>query len=508
MISPIVLTPLLLFLLLITGPLLALFAFIRHCPLSPAVVLAAAVLHVFWALGLWWQLATAGTYEWILFTDLGIPGISVRLDGLALLFILLTALVSGLSATQALLYFSDQPALQSRLWGRFWMLVPGLNLVWVAGDLITLYFAMEVVALCVAGLIVLSDEGESFRSALRYVQAVLLGTLAFLLGVVLLYAVYGSVSLQVLGEEIAWSPLTGLAFGLITAGLVYRAALFPLHSWLPPAHGSSYAPLSALLSALVTKASFYSLARLWLDWGPQAGSYAAAQLLGAMGAMAILWGGWMACRQTNLKMLVAYSSVNQVGYFFLLFPLLIGVSAEVATLARDGAMLQVLSHALAKAALFMAAGNLVAAIGSKKITDLNGVNHLLPLSLLSFGLAGVSIMGLPPSGGFLAKWYLLQSSLISGQWWWVPVLLLGGLLSAAYVFRVYRQFFAEEGLAKKDDISQHSVGRDNADHSHSVPWLLEIAPMILALMAVGLGLLASTPLGIMTFGGEVPHGTE
>jgi len=487
------LTPLLLILLLITAPLLALLAFIRSRPMSPAGVLAGITQQVLLALGLWWQLAHYGAWEWSLFPDLGIPGISVRLDGLALLFILLTTLIASLSAIQALLYFRRQPALQLRLWRRFWMLVPGLNLVWIAGDLITLYFAMEVVALCVAGLIVLSDEGEALRSALRYVQAVLLGTLAFLLGVVLLYGVYGSVSLQVLQAEIAWSPLTGLAFALITAGLAYRAALFPLHSWLPPAHGSSHAPLSALLSALVTKASFYSLARLWLDWGPQAGSYAAAQVLGAMGAMAILWGGWMACRQSNLKMLVAYSSVNQVGYFFLLFPLLMGVSAEAAALARDGAMLQVLSHALAKAALFMAAGNLVAAIGSKRVAGLSGVSRFLPLSLLSFGLAAVSIMGLPPSGGFLAKWYLLQSSLISGQWWWLPVLLLGGLLSAAYVFRVFRQSYVEEG---------------SADHFNNAPRILEIAPMILALMAVGLGLLAATPLEIMAIGAEVPHGAE
>lgn len=489
--TPAMLTPLLIFLLLMTAPLLALLAFFRRRPLSPFGVMTSVALQVLLALGLWWQLVHYGVYHWSLFPELGIPGISVRLDGLALLFILLTTLVASLSALQALLYFRDQLPLQRRLWWRFWLLVPGLNLVWLAGDLITLYFAMEVVALCVAGLIVLSDERESLRSALRYIQAVLLGTLAFLLGVVLLYGVYGSVSLQVLRAEVSWSPLTGLAIGLITAGLAYRAALFPLHSWLPPAHGSSYAPLSALLSALVTKASFYSLARLWLDWGEQAGSYAAAQLLGAMGALAILWGGWMACRQNNLKMLVAYSSVNQVGYFFLLFPLLIGVSAEAAALARDGAILQVLSHALAKAALFMAAGNLVAAIGNKQIAGLSGVSRFLPLSLLSFGLAGVSIMGLPPSGGFLAKWYLLQSSLISGQWWWVPVLLLGGLLSAAYVFRVFRQSFVEEG---------------SAEQFNYAPPILEIAPMILALMAVGLGLLASTPLGIMSIGAELPHG--
>lgn len=483
----------LMILLLISAPLLALCAYLWRRPLPWPCIMVAIALQILMAVALWWQLAHTGTFAWSLFPDAVIPGVSVRLDGLALLFILLTTLIASLSAFQALLYFRAQPALQRRLWWRFWLLVPGLNLVWMAGDLITLYLALEMMALCVAGIIALSGEEESLRATRRYLQAVLLGSLAFLLGIILLYGVYGSVSLQVLRDEIAWSPVTGLAFGLITAGLVYRAALFPLHSWLPPAHGSSYAPLSALLSALVTKASFYSLARLWLDWGEQAGSVAVAQLLGALGALAIFWGGWMACRQSNLKMLVAYSSVNQVGYFFLLFPLLMGVTAEVAELARDGAMLQVISHALAKAALFMSAGNLVVAIGSKQVIGLSGVSRFIPLSLLSFGLAGVSIMGLPPSGGFLAKWYLMQASLISGQWWWLPVLVVGGLLSAAYVFRVFRQSFLEEGRA------------DDFDH---VPWLMEVAPMVLALMAVGLGLLAFAPLDIMAIGAEVPHGAE
>ncbi|TVP54738.1 MAG: hydrogenase 4 subunit B [Halomonadaceae bacterium] len=469
--------------LLLLSPLVALLGWRRSLPGSLVVLLAVAQLLL--ALGLWRLLALQGPMHWELFPQAGLPGLSLRFDGLALLFVLLSSLIGAFSALQSLLYFKGLPVVQHRLWPRFWLLLPGLHLVWLAGDLITLYIAMEWVAVCVTGLIALGGQEPSLRAAMRYMQAVLLGTLAFLLGAVLLYGHYGTVVLAELTSQMSPGVVPLLALALISAGLVYRAALFPLHAWLPPAHGSSYAPLSALLSALVTKVSFYSLARLWLDWGETLNTVALAQALGVLGALAILWGGWMACRQDKLKMLVAYSSVNQVGYFFLLFPLLLSGSPEAAALGRDGAMLQVISHALAKAALFMAAGNLVLAAGSDRMAGLAGITRLLPLSLFSFGLAGVSLMGLPPSGGFMAKWALLQASLISGQWWWGLVLLAGGLLSAGYIFRVFRLSFEE---------------RQASHRFHPQPLLAEWLPLVLALMAAGLGLLVRVPLDIMTLG--------
>jgi formate hydrogenlyase subunit 3/multisubunit Na+/H+ antiporter MnhD subunit len=184
-----------------------------------------------------------------------------------------------------------------------------------------------------------------------------------------------------------------------------------------------------------------------------------------------------------LKQVVAWSSVAQIGYLFLLFPLTFGVTAAVSLQAQQGITLQVISHALAKAAMFLAAGNLILAVRSKRVEALSGVSRFLPFSLFSFGLAGVSLMGLPPSGGFAAKWLLLQASLASGQWWWIAVLLLGSVLAAAYVFRIYRASFVEVS--------------DSDDFYHP-PRALEAIPMILALLALGLGLVAAPVLSVMT----------
>src|SRR5690606_41047468 len=162
----------------------------------------------------------------------------------------------------------------------------------------------------------------------------------------------------------------------------------------------------------------------------------------------------------------------QIGYLFLLFPLTWGVAEPVSLQAQQGITLQIISHALAKAAMFLAAGNLIMSVGSNRVEALAGVSRFLPFSLFSFGLAGVSLMGLPPSGGFAAKWLLLQASLGSGQWWWLVVLLLGGLLSAGYVFRIYRASFVEDS---------------DIDHFYHPPRSLEVIPMILALLSLGLG---------------------
>lgn len=238
-------------------------------------------------------------------------------------------------------------------------------------------------------------------------------------------------------------------------------------------------PVSALLSALVIKAPVYILLRLWFTLDAEVTLVASAQLLGALGAGAVLFGGWMAWRQERLKQLVAYSTVAQVGYLFLFFPLATGTGPEALRLAWDGTLLMLIAHALAKAALFLSAGSLILAIGSQRIEHLVGIGRFRPMPLFAFGLAGVSLMGLPPSGGFTAKWLLLNSAFVSGQWWWALVLVLGGLLSAAYIFKVLRVSFLEGPLSDR-------LGR--------APLSLDLVALTLALGAILTGLLAHAPL--------------
>jgi len=336
--------------------------------------------------------------------------------------------------------------------------------------------------LAAVALVALAGGADALTSAMRYLLVSLLGSLFYLLGVALLYHSFGSVDIAILAQRMEPSAAVWAAVGLMSAGLLLKTALFPLHFWLPPAHANAPAPVSALLSALVVKASLYVLLRLWLEIFPV--TVALGQIVGLLGAAAVLWGGLQALRQTRLKMLIAYSTVAQLGYMFLAFPL-------ATLLGWRAAIYMLLSHAVAKTAMFMAAGNILYFGGHDRIADLDRVVKRLPLTITAFGLAGVSIMGLPPSGGFIAKWLMLEAAIDSGQWWWGIVLIVGGLLAGGYVFKVIGYAFTQSAAAHE---------------SRVVPATMEWTALLLALASIALGLVAPWLLALLEIG--LPFGGE
>ncbi|HRH80933.1 MAG TPA: proton-conducting transporter membrane subunit [Thiobacillaceae bacterium] len=394
-------------------------------------------------------------------------GIDLLADGLAVAMLLLTQAVALPLAVYARAYFSEVN--QAHFWPLAGFLLAALNALFLSADLFNLYVTLELLSLAAVGLVALGGKPAQVAAALRYLLVSLTASGAYLMGVALIYAAYGTVSIATL------APLTSgeaplilwLAAGLMLAGLMAKTALFPFHFWLPPAHGGAPAPVSALLSALVVKASFYLVLRLALDVFPSLAA-SAAPILGVLGAAAILWGSWRALRTQHIKMLVAWSTVAQLGYLFLVFPLLAPDG-----LAQQAGVMQAIAHGLAKAAMFAAAGVLMLATGRDTLEGLAGVAGRVPVTLFAFGLAGVTLMGLPPSGGFLAKWLLIEAALSHGQWPWVVVVIGGGLLAAAYVFRVLRQAFL---LAPEDS------------RFHPVPQAMEWTAFVLAAASVLLGL--------------------
>ncbi|CAH1202029.1 putative Monovalent cation/H+ antiporter subunit D, MrpD [Candidatus Nitrotoga sp. BS] len=402
-------------------------------------------------------------------------GIDLMADGLSAVMLLLTQTVALPLVFYARAYFAGHANSLRYFWPLTGYLLAAMNALFLSADVFNIYVTLELLGLAAVGLVALAGGAGPITAAMRYLLAALLGSGAYLLGVALLYGVYGSVSLAALIPLIAADApaVVSLAAALMLLGLMLKTALFPFHIWLPPAHGGAPAPVSALLSALVIKASFYLILRLWFDLFEPITSVAAAQLLGALGAAAILWGSFLALRQTHLKMLVAYSTVAQIGYLFLLFPLATGVSAEVAASAWQGGVLQVVAHGLAKAAMFAAVGAMIIATGRDEISGIAGVAARLPLTLFTFALAGVTIMGLPPSGGFAAKWLLLGAAQASGQWWWIVVMVVGGLLSAAYIFKVLRQAF---------------LPVEETANFKLLPRMLEWPVLLLALASLVLGL--------------------
>ncbi|TVR66458.1 MAG: oxidoreductase [Gemmatimonadales bacterium] len=461
------------------------------------------------SLGLWVEVTRQGPVRHLL-GGWGAPlGIELWADGFSVAMLTVTAVVGAAVSLYSLSYFGDLSELDAgaspagraaRYFAPLWLLLwAALNGIYLSADLFNLYVSLEILGLAAAALVTLAVTPKATVAGMRYLIVSLVGSMLFLLGVALLYTEFGTLSLEELAAAAPAGPMAAASLALMTVGMAAKTALFPLHAWLPPAHAGAPAPASALLSAVVVKGSFFILVRLWFAVYGGA-SDGGLLLMGGLGAAAILWGSVLALRQRSLKRVIAYSTVAQLGYLFIMFPLLapegLGAggasgpaSPEWSDDAWTGGILLALSHALAKAAMFMAAGNMTYAVARDALRDISGVAHRLPMSFLAFGLGGLSLAGLPPSAGFVGKWLLLREAISAGGWFWVAIITIGGLLTIAYVLMVLRH--ALDLKASSGDF-------------RPVPKRMEWAALLLALAAATLGVRATETFQILLQGGVTP----
>ena len=442
-------------------------------------------------------------------------GIDLRADGLAVLMLLITAVVGVAVTLYALRYFEPHtpaPAhgtptssgaasrpgpgaaggyrtttMRERyFWPLFLFLWCAQNALFLSADIFNLYVTLELLGLSAVSLVALAGQRAALTAAMRYLLVSLAASLFYLMGVALVYGECGTVDLLLLGATARSGPAVWVALALLSGGLVMKAALFPMHFWLPPAHANAPAPVSALLSALVVKGAIYILLRLWFEAFTGLLTPAVAMVFGLLGVAAIFWGSINAFFQARLKLLVAYSTVAQLGYMFLIFPL--ALPRETGFGAWSGALLFLGAHACAKTAMFLSAGNLLRAAGHDRIRELAGITQAMPLSVFAFALSGMSLVGLPPSGGFAGKWLMLSAALHQGRWGWAVVMLLGSLLAAAYVMRVLIHVF---------------VRLPGPVVANPVPRVMEWTALGLALVAALLGFGAGWPTEWLRWGAPV-----
>lgn len=425
-------------------------------------------------------------------------GIQLRVDGLSAIHLIMTSVVGVAISCFAPAYFGaaaghDEDTRGAEMFWPLWLLLWGaLNALYLSSDIFNIYVILEMIGLSAVGLLALTGQRTVLIAGMRYLLAAMAGSLVYLLGVAFLYASHSTLDIQLLSSLVVPGRLGAVAMALMLVGLLLKTALFPLHFWLPPAHSSATAPVSAILSALVVKASFYLIVRLWFQVFHEVVTIEAGQLLGALGAGAIAWGSIQALRQTRLKMLIAYSTVAQLGYLFFLFPV-----SSVINLTEQGAMgpwlieagkgsiYHGLSHAISKASIFLSAGILLHAVGSDQMGKMQGLAERLPLTVFAMALAGVNLMGLPPSGGFIAKWLTMHAVLGVNQWWWAPVIVGGGLLTAGYMFMMLRPTF---------------LPGDPQQTFRPIPRSLELCALALAIVSIVIGLWAADLLDVLMIG--------
>ncbi|MBM9537116.1 complex I subunit 5 family protein [Desulfobulbus alkaliphilus] len=379
----------------------------------------------------------SGQGPWLTWQPGGWPvplGLRWQADFFSVAMLAMTFLVAVSGGLFAIGFLpAAMPSAARHFWTLWLFTWAAMNSLLLAADLFNIYVGLELMALAAVGLISLTRETEALQAAMRYFLVTLFGSMLYLLGVALLYGQYGMLDQAALAAVIEHGLANGVAAVLMTLGLLVKTALFPVHFWLPSAHGKAPVPVSALLSAVVVAVCFFVMYRLWSGLFFVFLAERPAMVLGAIGLASILWGGMQALRQQRLKMIVAYSTIAQFGYVMLVFPVFVADGA--AFLAWHGTAMMVLAHGLAKASLFFAAGCLSIAHGHDRIRELTGGGGRLGWVWLAFALAAASIVGLPPSGGFVGKWWLLQAAVLGEAWFWVVVMVLAALLTGSYMYR-------------------------------------------------------------------------
>jgi len=302
-----------------------------------------------------------------------------------------------------------------------------------SGNILLLYIFWEITAITSWRLIGFFREKNHVLAADKAFLVTVFGAVSMLLGFVILYQQYGSFELAVIRQGAGIYPVSNLAIILILAGIFSKSATLPFHTWLPDA-GVAPSPVTALLhAAILVKIGVYVFARLFLmniyiPWHTLITVLAAASALVSAGA---------ALMETDLKRIIAYSTISQIGFIF--FGLAAGNS-----IAAAGALLYILMHGIAKAGLFLCAGIIEQKTKMRDITKMGGLISVMPITAVSFLCCAFSVMGIPPFGGFFSKYLIFSGAAVGTPLWITLLFLLGAFLTIIYLFRVFNLVFLGE----------------------------------------------------------------
>ena len=414
-----------------------------------------------------------------------LPGVDLllRANALGMLFLTLSAVLWLLTTIYAIGYLKGSPN-RSRFFGFFGLCVTSTAGLALSGNLLTFFLFYEMLSLVTYPLVVHNQTPEALKGGRTYLMYTLGGGTVMLAGVVWLYFLAGSVEFTAGGSLAGFdgneAALTTIFF-LLMVGLGVKSALFPLHGWLPKAMVAP-APVSALLHAVaVVKAGAFGIVRVVYEvFGIELAQVLGVLApLGAVAAFTIVYGSVMALFQDDLKRRLAYSTVSQLSYITL------GV-VIVGSASTVGGIVHLVHQGIMKITLFFCAGLLAETVGIKKISQMNGVARRMPWTMMAFTVGALGMIGLPPTAGFVSKWYLGLGAAQSGDLWAIGVLVTSALLNAAYFLPIlYKAWFVKPDGPFTE---KRPKTRFEAD------WLMLAPPVITAVLVLALGLFATADI--------------
>ena len=399
-------------------------------------------------------------------------GIELQVDTLSALMLLLITVITlliGLYSKRSVL--QEIPTKEVPFYSVYLLLVTGLTGLVATADMFNLYVFLEITSLTSYALVSLGGK-RAVVSAFRYVILGTVGAAFYLLAVGYFYSMTGTLNMADLAERLpalvdSTAILVGFAFFVI--GMLIKMALFPMHAWLPGAYSDSPSAVSALIAATTTKVAAYVLIRvMFFVFEPEFSieRIPVAPLLSWMGAVAMIVGSVIAIAQTDFKRLLAYSSVAQIGYIML------GIGLANAA-GFTGGILHLVNHAFMKGGLFLVSGAIVYRTGLRQIQEFQGLSVKMPGTAAVFTVCAFAMIGIPPTGGFFSKLYLILGAIEAGNWIFVSVIVLSSMLALAYMTNVLRYIYLP---------SDQTPLATNVER-HEVPWTM-LGPMLLITVSI------------------------
>ena len=364
-------------------------------------------------------------------------GIQLVADGLSAAVLSVVAVVGFV----VLGYTRDSETHRTAFYAGYLLLVGGLAGVTLTGDLFNMYVFLEITGLAAYALVASANTGRSALAGLRYLIIGTIGASLFLLGVGYAFVATGTLNMMDLSAELAAagyrSRLVLASFALIITGLAIKTALFPVHTWQPEAYASAPDSVSTLISALVSTAAAYAIARvLYSVYTVEffAAVPIAQDLLVYAAALSVVAGSVLAVLQSEIKRMLAYSSVSQFG-------LVVAAFALANQTAFLGGTIHLVGHAVMKGGLFAAAGVIAIRTGARTVDEYADLAAEAPIASGTFAVLGLALVGVPPAVGFVGKWYIALGAVAEGVWIIAAVILLSTLLTLAYFARVIERMY-------------------------------------------------------------------
>lgn len=330
-----------------------------------------------------------------------------------------------------------------RYYAAYLLCLTGLLGITITGDVFNLFVFLEISSLSAYTMVAMGPDRRALTAAYRYLIMGSIGATFIVIGIGLLYAMTGTLNMADLAARIPAvrdSRTVPVAFGFLTVGTCLKLALFPLHLWLPNAYTYSPSAATAFLAATATKVAVYVLLRFFFTIFGAEFSFDVMQLdwvLLPLGLVAVFSMSLVAILQENVKRMLAYSSVAQIGYMVL------GTSLASVT-GVTATILHLFNHALMKSALFLVVGAIFYRVGAVSVSAMAGLGRQMPWTMAAFVVGGCSLVGVPLTVGFISKWYLILGAIERGWWPVAALILVASLMAVAYVWRVVETAYFRE----------------------------------------------------------------